>query len=95
MTTFIQPIGAGVALTTASIQVIGQNPTRQALWFHNRGTVNNIEVAPAPIVAGNAGSWVLFPGATLQFNNPQAASCAWNAHMVTSTGDVSILEWPA
>ncbi len=95
MTTLIQPIGAGIALTTASIQVIGQNATRQALWFHNRGTVNNIEIAPAPFVAGNAGSIVLFPGAMVQFNFPQAATCAWNAHMVTGTGDISILEWPA
>jgi hypothetical protein len=95
MATFIQPIGAGVALTTASIQVIGQNPTRQALWFHNRGSVNNIEIAPAPIVAGSAGSIVIMPGAMVQFNFPQAATCAWNAHMVASTGDLSILEWPA
>jgi len=95
MATFIQPIGIGISLTTASIPVIGPNPTRQALWFHNRGSVNSIEIAPAPIVAGNAGSILLLPGATIQFNFPQAATCGWNAHMVASTGDLSILEWPA
>jgi hypothetical protein len=92
-TTTITPIGTGVSLTTVSVQVIGQNPTRRALMFHNRGA-NNIEIAPAPIVAGNPGSILILPGSfSPTFSGDTAASCAWNAHMVTSTGDIAILEW--
>lgn len=92
--TSIQPLVSGVALTTASIQVIGSNPTRRGLWFHNRSLALNIEVAVQPIVAGAAGSLLILPGSYLQFDD-LLATCAFNGHMVSSTGDVTILEWIA
>jgi hypothetical protein len=93
-TTTITPLGTGVALTTVSQQVVGQNPTRRALAFHNRSSTLSIEIAPAPIVAGNAGSILILPGAwSPTFSGDTAASCAWNAHMVSGTGDITILEW--
>lgn len=91
--TSIQPLGYGVALTTVSILILSSNPTRRGLWFHNRGN-NNIEIAPSPIAAGAAGSLLILPGAFIQFDGLKA-TCAWNGHMVTSTGDISILEWIA
>jgi len=92
--TFITPIGSGVALTTVSIQIIGQNPTRRGLLFHNRSQTLSLYIAVSPIAAGAAGSLLLFPGAySPLFSEGMYATCAWNGAMVSSTGDVSILEW--
>jgi len=92
--TVVTPIGTGVALTTASVSIVGQNLTRRAIMFHNRSLTLNIEIAPAPIVAGNAGSILILAGGfSPVFSDEIRATCAWNGHMVSGTGDVSILEW--
>jgi hypothetical protein len=94
-TTNITPIGTGVALTTASIQIIGANITRNSLMFHNRSQTLYLYVAPAPIIAGNAGSLLIVPaGYSPMFSDKTRATCAWNGAMVSSSGDVTILEWP-
>lgn len=93
-TTAITPLGTGVALTIASVQAIGQNPTRRSLMFHNRSATLSLEIATAPIVAGSAGSILIFPGGwSPVFSGDTGATCAWNAHMVSGTGDVTVLEW--
>lgn len=93
--TNITPIVYGISLTTASILIIGQNPTRSALMFHNRSLTLNIEVAAQPIVAGNAGSMIILPGGfSPLFTGIMRATCAWNGHMVSGSGDVTIFEWP-
>jgi hypothetical protein len=94
-TTNITPIGYGIALTTSSIQVIAANITRRGLMFHNRSQTLYLYVAPQPIVAGAAGSLLIVPaGYSPLFSGGSLATCAWNGAMVTSTGDVTILEWP-
>jgi|SRR5215472_529761 len=94
--TQIQPLGSGVALTVASAQAIGPNPSRKGLWIHNPNPTINIFVAPSNIATspGGAGWIILFPGAFLQFDGLNA-TCAWNAAMASATGNVSILEWIA
>jgi hypothetical protein len=92
--TLITPLATGVALTTASIQIIGQNPTRKGLMFHNRSATANLYVAVQPLVAGAAGSLLIFAGGySPLFEGAMIATCAWNGAMVTGSGDVSILEW--
>lgn len=93
--TNITPIVTGVALTTASIQVVAQNPSRRAIMFHNRSASLSLEVAGAPIVAGQAGSMLIFPGGfSPVFAGDIRATIAFNAHMVTGSGDITIFEWP-
>lgn len=93
-TTVITPLATGVALTTASIQVIGPNPTRRALLFHNRSLTLNIEIAVSPLAAGAAGSIIILPGSFSPiFSDDIVATCAWNAHMTSNTGDITVLEW--
>jgi hypothetical protein len=98
--TLIQPLGSGVALTTASARAIGENISRTGLWIHNPNASINILVSPASVTTAPGGAtpgagWLLiFPGAFLQFDG-LAAKCAWNAAMVSSTGVVSVLEWVA
>lgn len=95
LSTNITPLTYGVALTTASILIIGQNPTRSALMFHNRSQTLYLEVAVQPIVAGAAGSMLILPGGfSPLFTGNMRATAAWNGHMVSGSGDVTIFEWP-
>lgn len=93
--TNVTPIIYGVSLTTASITIIGQNLTRSALMFHNRSNTLYLEVAVQPIVAGNPGSMLILPGGfSPVFSGNIRATAAWNGHMVSGSGDVTIFEWP-
>lgn len=93
--TNITPIMTGVALTTASVPIVQQNPTRRALMFHNRSTTLYLEVAGQPTVAGAAGSMLIAPGGfSPVFSGDTRATNAWNGHMVSGSGDVTVFEWP-
>jgi hypothetical protein len=86
-TTVITPIGTNVALTTALIQVIGSNPTRRGLMFHNPNTNNLIvQIGTATLLILPASYSPLFSGDSL-------CTAAASAQMVTSTGNIAILEW--
>ncbi len=95
--TQILPVGSGAALTVASAVAIGANPSRAALWLHNPNAAINIFVSPSNVVTapGGAGWFLIFPGGYLMLAEGTRASCAWNAAMASSTGNISVLEWPA
>lgn len=92
--TQIQPVGSGVALTVASAVAIGPNPSRAGLLLHNPHASISMYVAPSNVVTspGGAGWLLIFPGGDRLFDG-LAATCAWNAAMASSTGNISILEW--
>jgi|SRR5581483_54595 len=94
--TQIQPVGSGAALTTASSQAIGPNPSRRGLILHNPHATISIYVAPANVTTapGGAGWLLIFPGGDRMFDG-LPATCAWNAAMASSTGNISTLEWVA
>jgi len=93
--TNITPICFGIALTTASVVILQPNPTRGALMFHNRSQTLLLEVAAFPIAAGSPGSVLIFPGGySPVFSGPTRATCGWNGHMISGSGDITIFEWP-
>lgn len=76
------PSGSGVALGTASAPLIGANPVRRGITFHNPGNVI-LGFAPANLAASiGAGSIILLPGQTKTFMaKPQSrirVNCGWN-----------------
>jgi hypothetical protein len=94
-TTNITPIGTGVSLTTASVQIIAANITRRALMFHNPSQTLYLYVSVQPISAGAAGSLLIVPaGYSPLFAGDSLATCAWNGAMLSGSGAVSVLEWP-
>lgn len=95
--TQILPLATGASLTVTASNVIVANPTRAALWLHNPNASISVYVAPLGVTTtpGQGGWLTILSGAFLQFNKPQTASCGWQAAMASSTGFVTILEWPA
>lgn len=95
--TQILPLGYGSALTTAAANVVVPNPTRGALWLINPHATITVYVAPLGVITSPGGAgWVpILAGAMLQFQGPTRATCGWQAAMASTTGNVSVLEWPA
>jgi hypothetical protein len=91
--TIIVPIASGVALTTANIPILAANLTRRGVSFHNRSSSLTVEIAIQPTVAGAVGSIIILPGAWLDFTDAKRANCGFNGHMVSGSGDITILEW--
>lgn len=87
-TTLITPIGTLVALTTGFISILGQNPSRKALMFHNPNATGNVivQVGTAQILIFPAGYSPVFSGDTCWTAGASAA-------MSLGTGNVSVLEW--
>lgn len=92
------PLGSGVLLGNASATVIGPNPVRRGISFHNPGTVL-LALCPANLVAANgAGSIILLPGATKTFlAKPKSrirVNCGWNGIAATgSNNPLTVLEF--
>lgn len=95
--TQIQPLASGASLTIAATQAIGPNPSRSSLWLHNPNASLNVLVAPLGVTTspGGAGWLIIFPGGFIQFNAKPRATCGWQAAMASSTGNITVLEWPA
>ncbi len=72
-------------LGTSSIQVIGADPTRSALTFHNPGSatiivcpsVNSVGSAMTASFTTRGGGFIIGPGETLPFSG--ICQTAWNA----------------
>lgn len=95
--TQILPLASGAALTNVASNIIVANPTRGALWLVNPNASITVYVAPLGITTspGAAGWFPILAGGYLQFNDGTRATCGWQAAMASSTGNVSLLEWPA
>lgn len=85
--TVITPLGTLVAITTTPIQVVAANVTRRAIMFHNPNSGNLI------LICGTAQLVILPSAYSPVFSGDVVATCAFQANMVTGTGNISILEW--
>lgn len=84
------------ALTTASSALIGPNPNRRGILFHNPG-VQNKAICPANLAASQgAGSIILLPKASKQINafGKVRVNCGFNAATANNAdGSLSWLEF--
>lgn len=77
------PVASGILVGAASAPVIGANPVRRGITFHNPGTVI-LALCPDNLTAVvGAGSIILLPGQTKTFmTKPKSrirVNCGWNA----------------
>jgi hypothetical protein len=102
-TTALGPfVTALTSVTSASTQIIGQNPARRAIQFCNPST-HIFWIAPQPVVAAaNGAGSISIPavatGTTTCFTPPSnvngALGAGWNGLDATSGGNLTILEYP-
>jgi hypothetical protein len=93
------PLGSGATLSTSASSVIGANPVRRGIAFHNPG---DAEIAVFPsnlsVTYGAAGSIIISPGQTKTFlARPKSrirVNCGWKAVAQTgSTNPLTIAEF--
>jgi len=99
------PFATVAAVTNASSQIIGANPSRRAIQICTAGNTTTFTIAPAPIVPVAAtNGFVLLGTATAStcFTSPKAvgvqlqggAGAAWNAiGSVAGPTNLIVLEW--
>ena len=91
------PLGIGILLGAASAPVIGANPVRRGITFHNPGSVN-VAVCPSNLSASiGAGSIIIVPGGTKTFMaKPKSrirVNCGWNGAAASgSNNPLTVLE---
>jgi hypothetical protein len=99
-TTLTSPVNQSTgALTTASLSVLGANPTRKGVIFYNPNASIAVWICPATVtaVANGAGCIGLQAADSFVCSTSQGFSCssAWNAIAASSSSvKLTILDYP-
>lgn len=94
------PVATGLnSIATAAVVAIAANTLRHGIMFHNPGTatiyVYPTSIAAAPTVSSVGGSFVVYPGGTLQFSpaNFPNVNCGWSAFGLGASLPLTICEF--
>lgn len=87
-------VTAITTLGTSSLAVIGANPTRKKLTFHNPNVISNINIfvcpSSIPAVVAGGGSICIFPGWSVDIEG----NCGFNAIAQSGANNgLTILEY--
>lgn len=92
----VSPNAYGTSLGTVSVAVIGPNPVRRGIVFHNPGTIA-VAVCPANLSAAfGPGSLIVLPGDTKRVfaQGNLKVNCGWNAIAQSGANNpLTILEY--